>query len=79
LAPAQRAVVGAIIDLARILGLLQGDEGIERPEELRVLEQLGGDQGQGFLFAHPLPAEEIPGYLAARPKREDRRIRSLVA
>jgi EAL domain-containing protein (putative c-di-GMP-specific phosphodiesterase class I) len=34
-------------------------EGIETPEQAEVLRELGCDIGQGFLFAKPLPAEEM--------------------
>jgi EAL domain-containing protein (putative c-di-GMP-specific phosphodiesterase class I) len=35
-------------------------EGIETAGELAFLQEAGCPSGQGFLFARPVPAEEIP-------------------
>jgi EAL domain-containing protein (putative c-di-GMP-specific phosphodiesterase class I) len=37
-------------------------EGIETPEELKALQALGVEYGQGFLLARPMPIEEIDRY-----------------
>jgi diguanylate cyclase (GGDEF)-like protein/PAS domain S-box-containing protein len=58
------ALTGAIIELAGILELHPVAEGIERPEQLRRLIELGCEQGQGFLFARPVPLQEIRALLA---------------
>lgn len=55
-------IVGAIIGLAHRLGLRAVAEGIESREALRLLAEADCDAAQGFLFARPLPAEEIPGW-----------------
>ncbi len=57
------AIVQTIISLARSLSLSVVAEGIETEEQLRVLETLGCDYGQGFLFAKPLPAPELESLL----------------
>jgi EAL domain-containing protein (putative c-di-GMP-specific phosphodiesterase class I) len=63
----------ALIQLGKSLGLLTIAEGIEETPQLSHLRQKGCDQGQGFLFSKPLPAEEIEqvitrvGHLAGRP------------
>jgi len=63
----------ALIQLGKSLGLLTIAEGIEETPQLSHLRQEGCDQGQGFLFSKPLPAEEIEqvitrvGHLAGRP------------
>jgi predicted signal transduction protein with EAL and GGDEF domain len=46
----------AILALGRSLGLTLVAEGIEDREQLRKLRRLGCQQGQGFLFARPMPA-----------------------
>ncbi|MEB3118333.1 MAG: EAL domain-containing protein [Limnothrix sp.] len=50
------AIVRTIVNLARSLNIHTVAEGIETPEQLQCLEQLGCDYGQGFLFAKPMQA-----------------------
>ncbi|HYM84907.1 MAG TPA: EAL domain-containing protein [Candidatus Dormibacteraeota bacterium] len=56
---ADAAVIQAAIGVADTLGLETVAEGIERPEQRAALEDLGFDQGQGFLFSRPVEAEAI--------------------
>ena len=48
--------VGAIIDLARKLGLTVVVEGVEDIETADTLARLGCDYGQGYLYGRPAPA-----------------------
>jgi diguanylate cyclase (GGDEF)-like protein len=59
------AIVGAIVDIAQILGLSAIAEGVERPDQLASLRELGCTAAQGYLFAEPLPAAEIEALLAS--------------
>ena len=43
----------------KTLGLLTIAEGIEEGSQLNHLKHQGCDEGQGFLFSKPLPAEEV--------------------
>ncbi len=52
-------VVRTIVGLARNVGARCLAEGIEREEELRLLQEMGCDEGQGFLFAPPLEFEKF--------------------
>ncbi|MEO1146610.1 MAG: EAL domain-containing protein [Cyanobacteria bacterium J06638_22] len=52
-------VVNTIITLSQQLGLMAIAEGIETPEQLEQLQQLGCQWGQGYLFSEPLSAHEI--------------------
>ncbi|TQS72943.1 bifunctional diguanylate cyclase/phosphodiesterase [Rhodobacteraceae bacterium] len=54
-----RAIPEAIISIARNCGLSIVAEGIETPEQMRILQGMGCSKGQGFLFAPPMPATEL--------------------
>jgi diguanylate cyclase (GGDEF)-like protein len=58
-----RAVVAAVIDLARALGLATVAEGVETTEQLEELRKLGCTYGQGYLFSQPVEADEFAGLL----------------
>jgi EAL domain-containing protein (putative c-di-GMP-specific phosphodiesterase class I) len=45
-----------IVRLGHDLGLIVVAEGIERPEQLELLREMGCPRGQGFLVARPMPA-----------------------
>ena len=52
-----RAIVAAVIGMARALGMTTIGEGIENVEQYGQLCELGCDQGQGYLFSPPMTAE----------------------
>jgi diguanylate cyclase (GGDEF)-like protein/PAS domain S-box-containing protein len=59
------AMIGAIATLARNLGMGVIAEGIETAEQAEQLRALDCGNGQGYLFAKPMPADRVPAYLAA--------------
>jgi diguanylate cyclase (GGDEF)-like protein/PAS domain S-box-containing protein len=61
-----RALVAAIVTLARSLGVPAVAEGIERPEQYAWLREVGCDLGQGYLFAQPSTVEQLGVWLAQR-------------
>ncbi|WP_372424072.1 putative bifunctional diguanylate cyclase/phosphodiesterase [Salinarimonas chemoclinalis] len=58
-----RALVSGIVGLAHGLSLGVVAEGIETPRQRAILEGMGCDVGQGYLFAVPLAPEDVAGYL----------------
>ncbi len=62
--PSDAAITRGMIDLARNLGIPMTAEGIEQPQQLTMLLSARCSYGQGYLFARPMPAEEVPGFLA---------------
>jgi EAL domain-containing protein (putative c-di-GMP-specific phosphodiesterase class I) len=65
--PADRAIVGSMIDLAHALGLTAVAEGVERAGQLEALRDLGCDLAQGFYWSPPVEADTFAAVLAARP------------
>lgn len=52
-----RKVISSIIHMAKELGMEVLAEGVETPEELKLLRDLNCDVVQGFLFDRPLPVD----------------------
>jgi EAL domain-containing protein (putative c-di-GMP-specific phosphodiesterase class I) len=61
--PEQERLADAILRLGRTLGLDTVAEGIEKPAQLERLRRLNCRYGQGFLFAPPLPFDEVDVFL----------------
>ena len=59
-----RAVTEAVITMASHLGLQTIAEGVERPEQQALLEAIGADSAQGFLYMMPAPAEAFGVWLS---------------
>jgi diguanylate cyclase (GGDEF)-like protein len=65
--PEDASIVGAIISLAHSLRLKVIAEGVETPEQLQLLTQLGCDQYQGFYFSPALIPEKFEQLLREGP------------
>jgi diguanylate cyclase (GGDEF)-like protein len=63
-------IVRTIISLAHGLALLVIGEGIEDADELRRLQDMGCDWGQGFLFARPLDRRQMEEVLGSWSRAE---------
>ena len=74
--PDDDAVTRAIIQLSGTLGLRTIAEGIETSEQHARLTDLGCEWGQGFLFARPLPQEEMRDLVLFSPPRTTPRERT---
>jgi diguanylate cyclase (GGDEF)-like protein/PAS domain S-box-containing protein len=62
--PEDAAIVRAIIQMAKSFGLRTIAEGVEDERSLDLLRLFQCDEAQGYFFARPMPAEELPDYLA---------------
>ncbi|MCW2546522.1 MAG: hypothetical protein JWN96_982 [Mycobacterium sp.] len=69
-----RAIVTAIVDLSRALGVATIAEGIETTAELALLQQLNCQAGQGFLWSPALAPDKLADLLRSLP---DNRFRVL--
>jgi diguanylate cyclase (GGDEF)-like protein/PAS domain S-box-containing protein len=61
-------IVEAIVRLAHGLGAEVVAEGVERPEQMAMLQQLGCDTVQGFLLGRPMLPEELAGLVIDRSR-----------
>jgi EAL domain-containing protein (putative c-di-GMP-specific phosphodiesterase class I) len=61
--PRSATLAQTVTQLGKSLGLITIAEGIETAEQLRRLQALGCNCGQGFFFAAPMPADEVVTYL----------------
>ncbi|HCT81798.1 MAG TPA: diguanylate cyclase [Micromonosporaceae bacterium] len=81
--PGDLAIVRAVVDISRHFGLAVVAEGVESELTLELLDEIGCDIGQGFLFSRPLPYERLEAWLGAQtdaeptPAGEVRRLRAV--
>jgi EAL domain-containing protein (putative c-di-GMP-specific phosphodiesterase class I) len=64
-APTSAAIVRSLVELAHNLGFVVVAEGVEEAETLTALQEMGCDMAQGYLMARPMPAGDVPGWMAA--------------
>jgi EAL domain-containing protein (putative c-di-GMP-specific phosphodiesterase class I) len=62
-----RVIVGAIVNLGHSLHLELIAEGIETEDLMRRLVAMGCEMGQGYLFSRPMPASQVPDWIAQHP------------
>jgi diguanylate cyclase (GGDEF)-like protein len=61
-----RLIVASTVSLGRALGLDVVAEGVEDEQTLAVLQELGCDLAQGFLFSRPVPDPPLTGHPVER-------------
>lgn len=59
-----QAIVEAVVRLSHALGLKVVAEGVETEVQSHILASLRCDELQGFLFARPMPADQVAPWLA---------------
>lgn len=69
LRPELRKMTQAMIQLAKTLGIEALAEGIETENELRLLVEMGCDDLQGFAIGKPMPAADVPAWIAEHDRR----------
>ncbi len=67
------AIVRAVVQMARSLGLRTIAEGVEDERVLKYLRIYHCDEAQGYHIARPMPAEDMSAYLVAEQQRAERR------
>ena len=66
--PGGAAVAKTIVHLGNELGLTSIAEGIETPEQEAAMMSMGCTEAQGFLFAKPMPLDELSELLLNNPR-----------
>ena len=64
-----QAIAAATINLGHSLGLAVIAEGVETENQLEILRSLGCNEAQGYLFARPMPADELEQFLHTHAAR----------
>lgn len=62
-----RHIVRSIIEMAHHLDLSVVAEGVETADQHALLRMLGCDLGQGYLFARPMPIQDLLRWLSSAP------------
>jgi EAL domain-containing protein (putative c-di-GMP-specific phosphodiesterase class I) len=65
--PHHATIINAVIGIGRSLNQRVVAEGIENEEQLSLLRSYHCDQGQGYYFSRPVPAEQLAALLRQRP------------
>ena len=61
-----RALATAVIGIGKALGLQVVAEGVETTGQREILERIGCDVVQGWLYTRALPADQLAAWLHAR-------------
>ena len=71
--PEDKAIVGAIINLAASLGMQTIAEGVETREQLAFLHDGGCNEVQGYYFSKPLPADQFAAFMRRQQSQDSGR------
>jgi diguanylate cyclase (GGDEF)-like protein len=67
------AAIVAVVGLAKACGMRSLAEGVETAEQLDLVKELGCTYAQGYYIARPMPAADLPGFLAEHRANAGRR------
>jgi EAL domain-containing protein (putative c-di-GMP-specific phosphodiesterase class I) len=59
-------LLGKIIEISHVMGMSALTEGVETIDQRDLLIRLGCDHFQGYLFARPMPRQELDAWLATQ-------------
>jgi EAL domain-containing protein (putative c-di-GMP-specific phosphodiesterase class I) len=62
---ASQAITSVVLGLGRSLGMKVVAEGVETAEQAGYLKAAGCDQVQGYFFARPMPAGDVPDFVTS--------------
>jgi diguanylate cyclase (GGDEF)-like protein len=68
--PVDLAIVNAVVTLSQQFGLTVVAEGVESELTLELLQDIGCEVGQGFLFSRPLPYERLATWFEVQADSE---------
>ncbi|MCB0356146.1 MAG: EAL domain-containing protein [Bdellovibrionales bacterium] len=61
-----KVIVKSIIEMSKGLGFKVVAEGIEQPEQAKILTEFGADLAQGYLFSKPLPIDKVMEFITGK-------------
>lgn len=54
-----QTIISSVLRMAKLLSMVTVAEGIEFPEQVKLLEKMGCDYIQGYIYSKPIPAEKF--------------------
>lgn len=68
---ADQSIIGAMIELGQSMNFSLVMEGIETASQLSFLKRMGSELAQGYYYARPMPATEVPAYIQRQNAQYD--------
>lgn len=65
----KRRLTSSMIDMAKALGIEVVAEGVETLEQAQILQDLGCNMLQGYVFSRPMPATDVAAFVQAYVRR----------
>ena len=72
-----RVIVQAVIDLGHNLNCEIVAEGVETANQADILQEMGCDAAQGYLFGHPVSSKQTREFLMSEGARQQERLRAM--